>query len=135
MGKYNHCFIKPRYEKSVIYHEDKETPSYPIFFDKKLFPEANMWITVRRIPKCKKEEVIDKFKAATIPHTHIAPEIYIVDGKDGAAKFKWTLDNETYYTETPCTVYIPAGVVHDIEPLEVNDQVNVVAIVLKGEYP
>lgn len=85
-----------------------------------------------KVPKLSKKQ-LDTFKV--VGHEHEADEVHTIAGKPGAAKFKWIMSEETFFTESPCTVHILGGTYHRVEWLEVNEPITVVALVPKGKYP
>jgi len=103
-----------------------------IYCDSRLYPDSKVWVRIYRVPRLSKKQ-LDKFKV--VGHEHEADEIHMIAGKPGAAKFKWIMGDETFFTEPPCTVYIPAGTYHHVEWLEVSEPITVVALILKGKYP
>ncbi|MGO9645348.1 MAG: hypothetical protein ACLPY5_11440 [Candidatus Bathyarchaeia archaeon] len=54
-------------------------------------------------------------------------------GPEGGAKARWILDGEEYIVGSPSTTYIPAGVKHSNEWLEINASVTIAVAILQSE--
>ena len=141
MTQFDKNHFEPRFETEALpFHSIFKTADdigSAIYCDNKLYPDSKVWVRMYRVPRVSKE-TLEKFKV--VGHEHEVDEVHVVAGKSGAAKFKWIFRDpdkgeETFFTESPCTVYIPAGTWHHVEWLEVNEPVTVVAMILKGAYP
>jgi hypothetical protein len=64
---------------------------------------------------------------------HDADEIHMTFGREGAAKARWVLDNEELIAGCPSTTYVPAGVRHYNEWLEIPEPIAIAVAILKGE--
>lgn len=136
MKRFDQNRFKPRFETEALpFHSLFETGDEmrpAIYCDDRLYPNSKVWVRIYRVPQLSKEQ-LDAFKV--VGHRHEVDEIHIIAGKPRAAKFKWIIEEETFFTESPCTVYIPAGTHHHVEWLKVSDPITVVALILKGQYP
>lgn len=117
---------------------ETELPGHPallklkplVFADKTLYPKSKLWVHMYVMPKMRKED-LSQYKAEW--QVHDADEIHMAFGKEGAAKARWVLDGEELMAETPSTTYIPAGVRHYNEWLEINEPITIAVAILEGE--
>lgn len=123
--------LKPKLEEQCPGHAGLLSLLSPmIYVDKTLYSNAKIWVHAYEIPPLEKEQ-LKKLKAEF--QVHDADEIHMVFGRAGAGRQRWTLEDEIYEVGTPSTVYIPAGVKHMNEWLEVLEPLTVMTAILKGE--
>jgi len=129
--KYVGNVFKPKPEEVLPGHPGLVELFKPlIMVDKQLYPDSKLWVHMYHIPKMKKED-LPKFKSNM--QVHDADEIHMTMGPEGAAKARWILEGEEYIAGTPSTTYIPAGVKHSNEWLEINEPVTIAVAILQGE--
>ena len=46
------------------------------------------------------------------PHRHAVPEVNILMSPTDSLEYKIQLDDELYFVRAPCTIWVPAGVLH-----------------------
>ncbi len=128
--KFAKNIFKPKLEEQCPGHPGLIELLKPmIYVDKTLYPNAKIWTHMYELPPLRKEQ-LPAIKSEF--QVHDADEIHMVFGREGAGKQRWTLENETYEVGTPSTVYIPAGVKHRNEWLEILEPLFVVVVILKG---
>lgn len=136
--KYEHLIVKrPVPVSSLPHHENEPAVEYPVLMSKSLVPEADVWVT-QLFASCIPEilaENIESFGKA-LRHKHNAPELYILVGDEEAITAEITLGDEKYEISSPCCVYIPAGLPHDIRPTraQAGKAAGFIPVVLSGEY-
>ncbi|MEW6201479.1 MAG: hypothetical protein AB1546_05865 [bacterium] len=137
-NKYEHLIVRrPVAVSSLPHHENMPGVQYPVLMSKSLVAEADVWVGflfASKVPEILAEN-IQHFGRA-VRHKHSAPEIYIFIGDEEAITAEITLGDEKYEVSSPCCVYIPAGLPHDIRPIRAvaGKAAGFIPVVLAGEY-
>ena len=130
MGKYSKNVFRPKLETDLPGHPGLLKLKPQIFVDRTLYPDSKLWVHMYVMPKMIKADLAE-YKAEW--QVHDADEIHMTFGREGAAKARWVLDNEELIADCPSTTYIPAGVRHYNEWLEINEPITIAVAILKGE--
>lgn len=130
MGKYSKNVFRPKLETDLPGHPGLLKLKPQIFVDRTLYPDSKLWVHMYVMPKMTKADLAE-YKAEW--QVHDADEIHMTFGREGAAKARWVLDNEELIADCPSTTYIPAGVRHYNEWLEINEPITIAVAILKGE--
>jgi len=129
--KFKKNILKPKPEEQCVGHPGLVELLKPmIYVDKTLYPRSKLWVHMYKLPPLEKEQ-LQAIRSEL--QVHDADEIHMVWGEEGAGRQRWTLGTETYEVGTPSTVYVPAGVKHRNEWLEISKTLFVVVAILKGE--
>ena len=130
MKRFQECIFNPKIVAELPYHRTMR--NVPVFIDKELHEDANIWVMIPKLPKM----LQGKMSAAEEPHMHDVPQIYCFsqDIKAEVSLGEKPDQMETYLTEAPVTIYIPAGLYHTLSLLETGENPFGVAILLKGTY-
>ena len=130
MKKFEKYIFKPKVVAELPHHRTMR--NVPVFVDKELCEEANIWVMIPKLPKMLK----DKIGAAEEPHVHDVAQIYCFE-QDITAEvcLGETSDKmESHLVKAPSSVYIPATVYHTLSLLETGENPVGVSILLKGNY-
>jgi len=130
LGKYSKNVFRPKLETELPGHPGLLKLKPLIFVDETLYPESKLWVHMYVMPKMKKQD-LPQFKAEW--QVHDADEIHMTFGREGAAKARWVLDDEELIAGSPSTTYVPAGVRHYNEWLEISEPITVAVAILKGQ--
>lgn len=118
--QYEHLIVGDiQWVKSLPDHEGSiGGKGFPILMNGDLVKEADAWVcpTMFQITKRQSDIVAGGTAAKATPHIHEGDEMYLILGDKGAIEYRITLGDDVYLLESPCCVYIPAGLPHAIEP-------------------
>jgi hypothetical protein len=130
MKRFEKCIFNPKIIQELPYHSTMR--NVPVFVDKELYKDANIWVMIPKLPKLLK----GKMGAAEEPHAHDVAQIYCFsqDIKAEVNLGEKPDQMETYLVEAPTTVYIPANIYHTLSLLETGENPMGIAILLKGTY-
>ena len=130
MKKFEKYIFKPKVVTELPHHRTMR--NVPVFVDRELCEEANIWVMIPKLPKMLK----DKTGAAEEPHTHDVAQIYCFE-QDITAEVGLgeTPDKmQSHLVKAPATIYIPAMVYHTLSLLETGENPAGISILLKGNY-
>lgn len=120
MKEYEHLIVKGiQWVESLPDHEGSVGgKGFPILMNGELVPEANAWVCPTIFTATKKQvDIVASGKAPKANlHIHDCDEMYLLLGEKGDVEFRITLGKDVYLLESPCCIYIPAGLPHAIEP-------------------
>lgn len=124
--------LKPEVRKTseLPFHNDLAPGKRRVFLEKKLFPEADLYVMVRT-----SNDVTRDQPEYVESHAHNVSSIYVFvgNGEDlEGLTAEVVLDDEVYQVESPATVFIPKNVVHSYRLIEGSGHFS--HIVLKGDY-
>jgi len=128
--KFEKYIFKPKIVAELPHH--RTIRNVPVFVDKELCEEANIWVMIPKLPKMLR----DKIGAAEEPHVHDVAQIYCFE-QDITAEVSLgeTLDKmESHLAKAPASVYIPAMVYHTLSLLDTGENPVGISILLKGNY-
>lgn len=115
---FENYILKPQVRKTseLPYHNDLAPGKRRVFLEKKLLPDADLYVMVRTSADVTRDqpEYVES-------HAHNVSSIYVFigNGEDlEGLTAEVILDGETHHVESPATVFIPKNVVHSYRLIE-----------------
>lgn len=95
---------------------------FPILLSSALVEEANTWICPAMPPHtpemCHAINSGAGYAGATLHYHDTGDELYLILGDSGAITIRVSLNGEVFDLQPPAAVYMPAGVVHTLDPVQ-----------------
>ncbi len=121
MGKYEHYIVRnlPHFMEVEGHHEKA-----PFWLTGEMFSEVRIRVAAKDCSKMVNRPHAD-------PHHHEVPEVYLaITEYPGDMQFEILLGEESYIVDSPCAVFIPAGLRHAFKVLKCDKPNYMLGIVL-----
>ena len=113
-GKTDRFIVKPRLRESLSHHDmrwimEQVGPGYNCM-DTSLVKEADIHIGLQEV-----KHVPPNCRPLAEPHKHDTSEYYLIIGD---LTFEISLGDEKHLVNGPASVFVPAGVLHNLRPVK-----------------